>query len=201
MDRQPPPDLSLAVGHGARRMTYGELAQARGISLASARRLVRRHAWPRQVGNDAVMRVAVPLSEVQAHKPADSATTWPMPAQAGPGSPRPMPPADGPGTELLAQAMAQAIDSLREQLVIANGRAERADRRIDEERGRVDRAERLLEEEQKRNGELQASLADAVGAERIAHDEAAALRAELGVIALMASSAVAPSPRAIGWSL
>jgi hypothetical protein len=88
--------------------------------------------------------------------------------------------------------MAQAIDSLREQLVIANGRAERADRRIDEERGRVDRAERLLEEEQKRNGELQASLADAVGAERIAHDEAAALRAELdrrGIGASCADSA------------
>ena len=45
-----------------------------------------------------------------------------------------MPPADGPGTELLAQAMAQAIDSLREQLVIANGRAERAERQADQER-------------------------------------------------------------------
>jgi hypothetical protein len=56
MDRQPP-DLSLAVANGARRMTYAELAQARGISLASARRLVRRHGWPRQVGNDAVMRI------------------------------------------------------------------------------------------------------------------------------------------------
>jgi hypothetical protein len=31
-------DITLAVGDGARRMTYAELAQARGISLASARR-------------------------------------------------------------------------------------------------------------------------------------------------------------------
>jgi hypothetical protein len=108
MDRQPP-DISLAVGNGARRMTYAELAQARGISVASARRLVR------QVGNDAVMRIAVPLAEVQADTAAGSSTAWPMPAQAGPGRPRPMPPADGPGTELLAQAMARAIDSLREQ--------------------------------------------------------------------------------------
>ena len=160
MDRQPP-DLSLAVGHGARRLTYAELAQARGISLASARRLVRRHGWPRQVGNDAVMRVAVPLGEVQAHKAPDSATARPRPAQAGPGGPMPMPPADGPGTEVLAQA----IDSLREQLVIANDRVERAERRADQERS-------LLEE-------ARAQIADAVAAERIAAGEAAALRAEL----------------------
>jgi hypothetical protein len=163
MDRQPP-DLSLAVGNGARRMTYAELAQARGISLASARRLVRRHGWPRQVGNDAVMRIAIPLAEVQANTAGDSATAWPVPAQAGTGRPRPMPPADGPGTELLAQAMAQAVDSLREQLVIANGRAERAERQADQERS-------LLEE-------LRARIADAVAAERIAAGEAAGLRAQ-----------------------
>jgi hypothetical protein len=52
MDRQPPPDLSLAVGNGARRMTYAELADIRGISRASAERLVRRRKWPRQTGND-----------------------------------------------------------------------------------------------------------------------------------------------------
>jgi chromosome segregation ATPase len=86
-----------------------------------------------------------------------------------------MPPAGGPETS----ALAQAIDSLREQLGIANGRADRAERRaenaeqrIDEERSRVDRAERLLEE-------ARTQIADAVGAERIAAGEAAALRAEL----------------------
>jgi hypothetical protein len=45
-------DITLAVGDGSRRMTYAELAQARGISLASARRPARRHHWPRQAGND-----------------------------------------------------------------------------------------------------------------------------------------------------
>jgi len=43
-------DIGLAVGDGARRMTYGELAEAREISLPSARRLVLRHRWPRQKG-------------------------------------------------------------------------------------------------------------------------------------------------------
>ena len=58
-------DVSLAVGDGARRMTYAELAQAREISMASARRLVRRHAWARQVGNDGVIRIIVPLGQVR----------------------------------------------------------------------------------------------------------------------------------------
>src|SRR6516162_1801116 len=58
-------DITLAVGDGARRMTYAELAQARGISLASARRLARRHGWARQAGNDGVVRVTVPLPALQ----------------------------------------------------------------------------------------------------------------------------------------
>ena len=55
--------INLAGGDGARRMTYAELAQARAISLASARRLARRHHWPRQVGNDGVVGVIVPLGQ------------------------------------------------------------------------------------------------------------------------------------------
>lgn len=64
-------DISLAVGDGARRMTYAELATVRGISLASARRLVLRHHWPRQTGNDSVVRVTVPLEAL--NKPAGKA--------------------------------------------------------------------------------------------------------------------------------
>jgi hypothetical protein len=55
-------DISLAVGDGARRMTYAELAAVRGISPASAKRLAQRHRWGRQVGNDGGTRVTVPLS-------------------------------------------------------------------------------------------------------------------------------------------
>ena len=64
-------DISLAVGDGARRMTYVDLAEARGISLSSARRLVLRHRWPRQRGNDGVVRVIVPLTAL-----AKSAEPW-----------------------------------------------------------------------------------------------------------------------------
>jgi hypothetical protein len=58
-------DISLAVGDGARRMTYAELAAVRGISVVSAERLVRRKHWPRQVGNDGVVRILVPLTEAR----------------------------------------------------------------------------------------------------------------------------------------
>jgi hypothetical protein len=64
-------DISLAVGDGARRMTYAELADVRGISAASAERLVHRRRWARQVGNDGIVRVTVPLTEAQdRRKPA-----------------------------------------------------------------------------------------------------------------------------------
>ena len=41
-------------------MTYAELADARGISKASAERLARRKKWPRVLGNDGIARVIVP---------------------------------------------------------------------------------------------------------------------------------------------
>jgi hypothetical protein len=50
---------------------------------------------------------------------------------------------------------------------------------LERERGRVDGAERRAENAERRIGELTTSLADAVGAERIAAGEASALRAEL----------------------
>jgi hypothetical protein len=53
---------------------------------------------------------------------------------------------------------------------------------LERERSRVDRAERLLHEERERSGKLEASLSDAIGAERIAAGEAAALRAELDAL-------------------
>ena len=57
--------VRFIVWCGARRMTYAELATVRGISPASARRLARRDHWPRQVGNDGILRVVVPLGQVR----------------------------------------------------------------------------------------------------------------------------------------
>src|SRR4051812_45028432 len=46
------------------RLTYSELAKARGITLAAARRMTLRHKWPKQVGNDGLSHVLVPASAV-----------------------------------------------------------------------------------------------------------------------------------------
>jgi hypothetical protein len=139
-------EVSLAVGDGTRRMTYAELAQAKGISVASARRLVRRHGWPRQVGNDGgIVRVLVPLSHLvsdpgtlrrKSRKPVASDApgpaqvmsdgTMPIPAAGGPGTQEGGPRPD-PGTDTLAQAVAM----LREQLALANDRAMRAEDKND----------------------------------------------------------------------
>jgi hypothetical protein len=167
-----PRDFSLAVGDGARRMTYAELAQARSISLASARRLARRHHWSRQVGNDGIVRVTVPLGQVESGPRPTSGKTRDPTENAGLGladamshgtdprttsnGPRPDPglmagdPRTGPGTDPLAQA----VETLREQLGIAN-------RRIDE---------------------LLLALADARTAALISGCEAATLRTQLALL-------------------
>src|SRR3954464_3442431 len=48
------------------RVTYVELAQARGITVAAARRLTQRHKWPKQIGNDGFTHVVVPTSMLAA---------------------------------------------------------------------------------------------------------------------------------------
>ena len=44
------------------RVTYAELAKARGVSIAAARKLALRHRWPKQVGNDGLAHVLIPAS-------------------------------------------------------------------------------------------------------------------------------------------
>jgi hypothetical protein len=62
-------DISLAVGDGARRMTYADLAAVRGISKHAAETLVRRRKWLKQIGNDGVVRVLVPPDEAPLRRP------------------------------------------------------------------------------------------------------------------------------------
>jgi hypothetical protein len=140
-----PSDITLAVGDGARRMSYVELAQARSISVASARRLARRHNWARQVGNDGIVRVTVPLGQLRTgpgpnlEKPTETADfaglgqaqalsdgTDPRTAESGPRT--------DPGT---AYPLAQAVEALREQLGIANRRIDELQAALREERRRV----------------------------------------------------------------
>lgn len=47
------------------RVTYAEIAAARGITVAAARRLALRHRWPKQVGNEGVSHVVVPVAYME----------------------------------------------------------------------------------------------------------------------------------------
>ena len=122
-------DITLAVGDGARRMTYAELAKARSISLTAARRLTLRHHWPKQMGNDGLIRVSVPLSALD--RPRKSA------AERRPTSDTPSLPSDplsDPETDTAhaLRALESAVEGLREQLTVANRRADRSEHHIEE---------------------------------------------------------------------
>jgi hypothetical protein len=53
-------------------VTYAELAVARGIDKASAFRLVKRHKWPRQRGNEGeTVRIAVSVEFLRLSGGAD----------------------------------------------------------------------------------------------------------------------------------
>jgi hypothetical protein len=157
-------DITLAVGDGSRRMTYAELADIRRISVKSAERLVRRR-WPKQTGNDGVVRVLVPLKDVS---PASQRTTRVRPQMTGPDI-------RGQTEETFAddrRTLERAIDVLSAQL-------EHEWTRADDERARAERSETERRWLQVKLDDTQAQLTDAVTAERIARGEAAGLRAEL----------------------
>jgi hypothetical protein len=152
------------------RLTYAQLASARGISKASAERLVRNRKWPRVLGNDGIAVVLVPPGEASpGSSPGASPGSGGGNARPGrrPGNPPPdlgedhgeAPPPD------IITAIREAVTPLREQLDIVNRRAE-------EDRQRADRAEQEVRD-------VRHQLGDALTAERIARDEAAGLRAEL----------------------
>jgi uncharacterized small protein (DUF1192 family) len=68
--------LAMSDDTEGRWLTKRELAELRGISVASAYRLIQRRGWRRQVGNDAkgVVRALVPLdwlADSQADSPSD----------------------------------------------------------------------------------------------------------------------------------
>lgn len=58
-----PGDCPGDVAGDSRWLTYRQLAEQRGISPASAKRLAMRKRWRRQAGNDGIARVAVPMTE------------------------------------------------------------------------------------------------------------------------------------------
>lgn len=128
---------------GSLRMTYAQLAEARGISRASAERLVRNRKWPRVLGNDGVAIVIVPPGEAS---PGSSPGAFPGSGGGKPGGrirpgrrPRNPPPDHGGDPPPDFRGMIDAaVAPIREQLERAEQeaarlRAELVDIRISEQ--------------------------------------------------------------------
>jgi hypothetical protein len=123
MNERPPPDISLAVDTGIRWMSYQDIAAARGVSVASVTRMVRRKKWRRQPGNGATVLVAVPLAALARTEPRTKSVR-PGQSEVAPGQPSPgqnAPPSPGqeaapsPDIEALVRGFEAAITALREQ--------------------------------------------------------------------------------------
>ena len=187
------------------RLTYAQLAEARGISKASAERLVRSRKWPRVLGNDGIAIVVVPPGEASPGSAPGASPGSGGGNQGGrirpgrpPRNPSPDQGADPPPD--FRGAIRDMVAPLREQLDIANRRADRAEQRADEERFRADRIEQETTKLRDEVAEAQAAERKAIelvkfvtaeasdqrrkadeaeAAERAARDEAAGLRAAL----------------------
>ena len=116
------------------RLTYSELAARRGISVASARRWALRRRWPKQIGNDGLSRVIVPV---------DALTTDGADAGSG-GGPIALSEAAveavaaataarvAEGTADALRALGDAVAALGVQLIRERDRADRAEARVRE---------------------------------------------------------------------
>jgi hypothetical protein len=157
------------MGDETVRLTYSELAHARGITLAAARRMTLRHKWPKQVGNDGLSRVSVPVSALA------------RPDDAGTGDMRHAGTANGTGTAAgngkddtpgdgtdditaAVRSLGDAVTSLTAQLIREQERADRAEGRAQDAESRTVEAERRVQE-----------LAEKLEAEMIEHRQVVTL--------------------------
>ena len=151
-------DITLAVGDGARHMTYDELAQARGIPPASARFV------PRAISRNSA---ETPHFSDPGLAEAASYETTPAPVANGPET--------DPLTTIAIQTLSQAVEMLREDVEHARDRADRAEGQVEVER-------QLVEQARKRVDGLLIELAEARIAAMISGCEAAVLRTQLATL-------------------
>jgi hypothetical protein len=131
-------------------MTFTELSEARGISRASASKLVRRRKWRRQTDNHGTVRILVPPDAMDS--PSDGPTV------SLPDSPRNRP-SDSPSDTIRAiSALEAAVAAMQEQQ-----ERERAALRelVEEQRARAARAEQHGDDLTIQIEALQAELAAA----------------------------------------
>ena len=128
-------------GDDGRWMTFVELAQARGISESSARKLVRRRRWRRQAGNHGVVRILVPAEALDMARDAPGTALTLTPGTDLAHVPGPVP----RDKSHAINALEAAIAVLREQLERENSRADRAETRAEQAETRADQLREQLE--------------------------------------------------------
>src|ERR1700722_16143234 len=111
-------------------LTYAELAQSRGITKASAARLVRRNKWRKQADNQGNVRVFVPGEIEPADTEADSLS-----------------------------AMAVAINALQEALSVERTRVDQAEARAARADTMADKAAAAADQAQSRADQAEAEAA------------------------------------------
>ena len=186
MDNEPggppgkPPGRPAGLEPDVRWLSYAEIAEIRGISRASVERKVRRARWRRQIDNQGVTRVAVPLA--YAEPAPDSQEDYPG------GSP----PDSQEGVTRLELMVTEAnkradvalalADRLTGQLADATERIEQAESRADAAHQRADRVEALRQQGEKLVASLEADLRakDAeIAEQRLVADQARAQAQEV----------------------
>jgi len=150
MDTQDrPPDSTADRGESARWMTFAELAEGRGISKASAIKLVRRRGWRRQRDNRGNVIALVPLTWARDTVDQEGDSTRDNQPDDTSDSARP--------TILLEAAISALREqqeheraALREQIDREGARADRAEQGRDAERARADELRDRLDDLQRR---------------------------------------------------
>jgi hypothetical protein len=142
-------------GEGERWMTFLELSQARGVSLPSARKLVRRHKWRRQAGNDGLVRILVPREALE-----DRPKPSPGPDRgSGRGADHG---ADLQDISHAVSALQAAVASLTEARASAEKRADQAESALELARSREESAIAALRERADADSATIARLQDRV---------------------------------------
>jgi hypothetical protein len=156
-------------------MTKAELAAARGISIESVERLMRRHRWRRQPGNDSRVRVLVPSDWMTPRDTDPPHRPPPLPVGDPPAHPPPVR-SDVDAVEAVLAALREAhageiaavreahaaekaraetqIEHLRGQITVFEFRLTTETARADAEKARADEAEQVRDAARKRTHEL-----------------------------------------------
>ena len=129
-------------GADVRWVSYDELASIRGIDKTSAFRMAHRRRWPKRKGNDGTVRLAVPVSDLQARARVDQDVRSDDRADVRFEKPT----AISVLQSLIAAKDAQ-IEALHGWLAAETGRADRAEEQAERAEDRAHRAEQRLIDE------------------------------------------------------